>query len=182
MGKSNKKFIIKNFVHPKHAKVLIKFFEDNAHLCYDDRPFHAERNIHYQHIPDEYVKNILLYYARKNEIFIDHYYSVRVGLWQQMRLCRWKKGHKMALHVDRRINHNDIFDYSSLVYLNDNYKGGELFFLENKKEKKYKLKALSCMIFPSGEEYQHGVKEVLKGKRYTIPSWYSKIDRLQENG
>ena len=78
----------------------------------------------------------------------------------------------MPLHVDRNEEHGDLFHFSSLIYLNDDYKGGELFFIENKKEKKYKLKALSCMIFPSGKEYTHGVKKILKGKRYTIPSWY----------
>ena len=62
-------------------------------------------------------------------------------------------------------------DYSSLVYLNDNYDGGELFF-ENEI---FKMKALSCIIFESGPHHKHGVKIIKKGKRYTIPSWYQKI-------
>ena len=43
-------------------------------------------------------------------------------------------------------------NFSGIYYVEVPKKGGELFFLENKKEKKYKLKALSCMIFPSGGE------------------------------
>ena len=78
----------------------------------------------------------------------------------------------MPLHIDRQEDKGDLFHFSSLIYLNDDYKGGELFFKEENKIQKYKLKALSCMIFPSGKEFAHGVKEILKGKRYTIPSWY----------
>ena len=168
------KYVIENFVHPNDAKVLMKFFDKNDHLCADGRAYHAERNIHYADIPDKNkrVKDILLYLARKNEMFVDHFFSVRVELWHRMRLCRWKKGHSMPLHIDRQEDKGDLFHFSSLIYLNDDYKGGELFFKEENKIQKYKLKALSCMIFPSGKEFAHGVKEILKGKRYTIPSWY----------
>ena len=35
------------------------------------------------------------------------------------------------------------------------------------------MPAFSAMLFESGKENLHGVKEVLKGKRYTIPSFYN---------
>ena len=63
---------------------------------------------------------------------------------------------------------NSILNFSSLVYLNDDYEGGELFF-ENEI---IKMKALSCIVFESNEKNMHGVLEIKKGKRYTIPSWY----------
>ena len=145
------KYVIENFVHPNDAKVLMKFFDKNDHLCADGRAYHAERNIHYADIPDKnkQVKDILLYLARKNEMFVDHFFAVRVELWHKMRLCRWKKGHSMPLHIDRQEDKGDLFHFSSLIYLNDDYKGGELFFNEENKIQKYKLKALSCIIFPS---------------------------------
>ena len=59
----------------------------------------------------------------------------------------------MPLHVDRNEEHGDLFQIFSLIYLNDDYKGGELFFMENNKEKKHKLKAISCMIFPHKKNY-----------------------------
>ena len=166
------KYIIENFVHPNDAKLLINYFDQYDHLCSDDREFHRDRNLHFSDIPNVNMKNILLYYACKNEMFIDHYFKARTHLFRKMRMCRWNKGHSMPLHVDRNDEHGDLFHFSSLIYLNDDYEGGELFFMENNKEKKYKLKSLSCMIFPSGKEYTHGVKKILKGKRYTIPSWY----------
>ena len=171
------KHIISDFDHPQDAQAFITFFEKNEHLCFDVREFHKDRNIHYEDIPDKKIKDLLMYYARKNIFFIDHYFKTKTDVWGDMRLCRWKPGHSMPLHIDRQPQGNDTMDFSSLVYLNDNYSGGELYFLENKKEVNLKMKALSCMIFPSGEEYIHGVKEILKGKRYTIPSWYIKLQK-----
>jgi predicted 2-oxoglutarate/Fe(II)-dependent dioxygenase YbiX len=169
------KHIIQDFIHPEDAKKLIAFFEKNEHLCFDVREFHKDRNIHYSDIKDQNIKNLLMYYGRKNIFFIDHYFKTKTTMWQDMRLCRWKEGHFMPLHVDRQPEGNDTMDFSSLMYLNDDYKGGELSFLENKKEKNFKMKAFSCVIFPSAGDYVHGVKKVLKGKRYTIPSWYIKL-------
>tara|TARA_R100001163_G_C4965974_1_gene127860 strand:+ start:65 stop:610 length:546 start_codon:yes stop_codon:yes gene_type:complete len=180
------KYIIDNFMHPKDAKSFISFFDKNEHLCFDTVEFHKERNIHYDNINDENIKNLLEYYAKKNIFFIDHYFKTKTTLWgppgvkniwSNMRLCRWKKDHHMPLHIDRQPLGGDTMDYSSLVYLNDNYTGGKLRFLEGKKEVKLKMKAFSCIIFPSGKEYSHGVEKIIKGKRYTIPSWYTKLSR-----
>ena len=78
----------------------------------------------------------------------------------------------MDLHQDRIPELNDMMDFSSLCYLNDNYQGGELFFETGES---FKMKALSCVIFPSGKPYGHGINKVIKGKRDTIPSWYKLI-------
>ena len=37
----------------------MSFFDANAHLCYDERPHHKERNIHYDHIQDPDIKKLL---------------------------------------------------------------------------------------------------------------------------
>ena len=57
---------------------------------------------------------------------------------------------------------------SILGSLNDDYKGGDLIFWQNKK---IKLKAGSIMIFPSNFLYPHKVVEVTKGTRYSYVSW-----------
>ena len=168
MVSTKMRFLIENFVNPKDAKQFINFFEKNDHLCTDAREFHKDRNIHYHHIENRSIRDLLDYYANKTVFFMDHYFKTKTALWQPMRLCRWKKGEKMLLHADQ--TGPDTMDFSSLIYLNDNYKGGELFF-ENET---FKMNALSSIIFTSGNENKHGIKTVLKGKRYTIPSWYKK--------
>ena len=56
--------------------------------------------------------------------------------------------------------------YVSILYLNDNYDGGELYFPEHSIE--IKPKAGGLYVFPGGFENLHGVKEVKLGSRYTI--------------
>jgi len=167
--------IIENFVHEDDATTFMKFFDKNDHLCFDERPHHKERNIHFDHIPDKRIKQLLRYYEQKNIFFIDHYFNIKTAPWHEPRLCRWKKGHFMGLHADKNNDLQDLMDYSSLVYLNDNYNGGELFFRNHdNKEQDFKMKALSCIVFESNPSNSHGVRKILKGRRYTIPSWYQK--------
>lgn len=56
-----------------------------------------------------------------------------------------------------------------LVYLNDDYEGGELYFPRYN----YSIKptAGTMITFPGSLYYIHGVKEITKGVRYTINQW-----------
>jgi predicted 2-oxoglutarate/Fe(II)-dependent dioxygenase YbiX len=58
-----------------------------------------------------------------------------------------------------------------LVYINDNYEGGHINFPNQNFG--FKPKAGDLIIFPGNNAYQHEVTEVISGKRYTMPSWYS---------
>jgi len=171
-----KRIVIHDFVHPEDTTSLMEFFDENDHLCGDGRDFHKDKTIHFDKIPDDKIRNLLSYYARKNVMFIDHCFGTKTKEWQTTRICRWVKGQSMYLHVDNQPEYNDTMDYSSLVYLNDNYTGGELFFKnEDGTEEVFKMKALSCIVFDSGKSNGHGVKKVLGGRRYTIPSWYQNV-------
>lgn len=66
-------------------------------------------------------------------------------------------------------------EYSSILYLNDGYEGGELYFEEL--ELLVKPKANQLVFFPSGSEFRHEVKPVLSGDRYTLASFYT-TDKL----
>jgi predicted 2-oxoglutarate/Fe(II)-dependent dioxygenase YbiX len=71
-------------------------------------------------------------------------------------------------------------EYSSILYLNDNYQGGELYFEEI--DLLIKPKVNQLVFFPSGSEFRHEVKPVLSGDRYTLASFYTtdKIVGLHE--
>lgn len=63
---------------------------------------------------------------------------------------------------------DDLVAYAAVLYLNDDYSGGELFF------PKFDYDTVpepgSLVIFPSGELYEHGVRLVKEGPvRYVIP-------------
>jgi hypothetical protein len=59
---------------------------------------------------------------------------------------------------------------SIVIYINDDYNGGALHFVDH--DIKVKPKAGSLLIFPSTNDYMHGVEEVLEGpSRYAIPAF-----------
>ena len=58
---------------------------------------------------------------------------------------------------------------STVFYINDNYEGGELEFINF--DVKIKPKALDMVIFPSSYVYSHKVHEITNGTRYAIASW-----------
>jgi hypothetical protein len=88
---------------------------------------------------------------------------------------RQYSGAQLTEHVD---NHADPYiDYAVIVYLNDDYTDGELFFsklgLEIRPPKK------SLLIFPSGEDYLHGVKPPGDGPlRYVLPGFVRRIKNV----
>ena len=88
-------------------------------------------------------------------------------------LSRWDTGASAGVHMDNHVR----FEYltnSSIVYLNDDYEGGEIYF--PKFDFSYKPKKGDAIIFSCDtEEYQHGVTTVTKGSRYTIAMWHSPV-------
>ena len=93
-------------------------------------------------------------------------------------LCKWTQGREMTVHSDNSwpdgTNHNhptSFRTWSGIFYINDDYDGGEIEF--PLKKYMYKPRANSLVIFPSTNEYLHGVKKILKGTRYTVAIWFT---------
>ena len=77
--------------------------------------------------------------------------------------------------VDKIVGRLDKIRYSSLIYINDDYEGGELRFENNKI---YKLSKNSVIFFQSGIQNRHEVLKITKGLRYTIPLWYQWVTHI----
>lgn len=94
-------------------------------------------------------------------------------------LVVWRKDMEMGFHKDNGYEGSDqnifrIRKYSAILYLNDNYLGGETVIKqENKPDFVSVPKQGSVTIFKSNEECFHGVNQIKKGTRYTIASWFS---------
>lgn len=79
----------------------------------------------------------------------------------------------MGSHVDAEdptdINHPVV---SGVIYLNDSYEGGEIYFPEQ--NIKIKPSAGSVIMFPSYRPYVHHPMKIISGNKYMIPLfWYS---------
>ena len=87
------------------------------------------------------------------------------------RINRYSVGGFMSEHTDN-IHHSHGQEYgfpqvSALLFLNDDYKGGELVVSGNK----YKTKMGSGIIFPSNFMFPHEVKKITDSERWSIVTW-----------
>lgn len=68
-------------------------------------------------------------------------------------------------------NHTPQRDYTGLLYLNDNFTGGELIFPD--RDVVITPKPGLLVAFPCNHEFVHRVPKVLSGKRYSLPIWFT---------
>lgn len=87
-----------------------------------------------------------------------------------MHLLRYDKAGHLPAHQDQGISSRVL---SVLLYLNDDYEGGEIEFKHS--NLKFKPEAGSVLFFPSNFLYVHEVYPVTKGPRYALPNWYHNI-------
>jgi hypothetical protein len=88
-----------------------------------------------------------------------------------------KTGHLPA-HQDQGISSRVL---SSVMYLNDDYVGGDIEFKQS--NVRIKPEAGSIIFFPSNFLYVHEVHEVTDGFRYAMPHWYHNMkNMIKSNG
>jgi hypothetical protein len=65
------------------------------------------------------------------------------------------------------------FVISAVVYLNDDFTGGDLMF--PRVDYRYKPSSGDCVIFPSDLIHSHYVDKVLSGNRFSLALWFSQV-------
>jgi hypothetical protein len=127
-----------------------------------------------QEMPTEIVaildKVFILAYKKCVEFYDVELYSFQNG---RIPLIRFEKNYKMNEHADT------TGDFAVIYYINDDYGGGEINFMDHKL--KVKPKSNSFIMFPSNADYWHEVLENTDKERYSATHWFkylgSKIDR-----
>lgn len=66
-------------------------------------------------------------------------------------------------------------DFSLLIYLNDDFEGGAIYF--NNFDLRIQPKAGMLVAFPSDYRYLHTAEKVISGERYAIVSWSAADDK-----
>jgi len=88
----------------------------------------------------------------------------------------WRTGRRMVRHLDNGFLTHEILKHriiSSVIYINDDYTGGETFIAtEHGTDYISKPQAGSMICFLSNEQNKHGVNEITSGNRVTLPVWY----------
>ena len=89
----------------------------------------------------------------------------------QIDLLKYTPGNKYEIHTDHYTN--TPRHLSIIMNLNNEYKGGDLIFTNQKEKeiKRFKLTKGSVIFFPSNFMYPHMIEPITKGTRYSIVAW-----------
>ena len=132
-----------NFLQKEHCDYLIKVFNKSNPLAYRDTFI-----INYvdQNVLDK-VCHVFNKYNLENP--------------DNMELVKWPTNSKMDLHYDV----GDRFAF--IIYLNDNFKGGETII-----DGVTITPKIGRLVLFSNSVYKHEVKKITNGTRYTLITWY----------
>ena len=87
------------------------------------------------------------------------------------RINRYSEGGYMSSHLDTIVvtdkNQYGRPQVSALIYVNDDYEGGEFKIID----KTFKPEAGSAVIFPSNFMFPHESKVITRGKKWSIVTW-----------
>jgi hypothetical protein len=90
---------------------------------------------------------------------------------------RMQDGVELKAHSDQSTDPS--ISYAAIIYLNEDYNGGEIFF--SNKGLELKPKPGSLLIFPGSEEFNHGVRHVKSGPIRYVITGFIKQKHFYEN-
>lgn len=176
--------LVKNFATPDEIKILndyldsmeLKNFKDVFYFDAQGDEYNGQREI-----SDESVQEKMKELDAKIKSFITQKYLSDNGFdvvnytWTRpLELIRWQAGSSLGKHSDGPSDPAEFpfIKMGTLIYLNDEYEGGELVF--NDYDIIIKPEPGDMIIFPN--HYMHEVLKVLpKGsntRRHTMPTFY----------
>lgn len=114
---------------------------------------------------------------RRTARHIARHYSIEEPIYADtLQLVRWRPGDDQIAHADceepdGRPNQTPWRAFASIIYLNEEYEGGQIHF--PKLGLRPELKPRLLAYFPSTADYLHGVEPIISGIRYTFSCFYT---------
>jgi Rps23 Pro-64 3,4-dihydroxylase Tpa1-like proline 4-hydroxylase len=150
-----------------------KFFPESKNIRPDDyyeKEMRSVSDMLYSSLDAafEHYSNIVYPFAEKNIKSRE----------QSIHLLKYEEGGHLPAHQDQGVSSRVL---STVMYLNDNYEGGEIEFQNS--GVKIKPEAGSIIFFPSNFLYVHEVYPITNGSRYSMPHWYHNMTNfIHSNG
>ena len=134
--------------------------------------------LHLKHLPPQFEELRSIY--RDTEVnlkacMLDYQsrYNITLEYMEAINYIRYKEGQHFQVHTDHGFSYTCTV--SSVMYLNDEYEGGELWFPYL--ELTYKPEYGDIVIFPSTYIYAHASKPVTSGTKYSAVTMFDYNDR-----
>ena len=182
--------MFENFIDKEYCKDLVDFAEQRPGqpLMVIDSEASTPDNIVKVADPRRVTERVNLDERRQEinelveEIFVklaDECLGKTLDWYETPELMRYREGGMYMSHADsenmdlktRQWSKAIDRDLSLLIYLNEDFEGGELSFYQFN----YQVwpRTGGVVMFPSDHRYQHQAEKVTKGVRYAIVSWAS---------
>ena len=171
--------IIKNFISTEDLTVLNQYVRSSEIPWADTGDAWTGRFIHSVQIPNSTVKELVekVATATTSQIEKTTGKTIRVETCQ---LVRWRIGdqldppHADGEHLDGTLHPYAQRHYSALVYLNNDFEGGRIFFPNENLAPEIEPGML--VHFTGTKEDLHGVTKVTSGMRYTMVMFFTRVE------
>ena len=146
---------IKNFISDTMSNNIITFHKSYFDLNRENCFTHRNTQVIDPPISDqtEQIYNMLTGFIKTINS------NLQINYFQ---IVKWPTGESQPEHKDF-----DYHPYTSILYLNDNYTGGETIV-----DGTTIIPEKNKLIGFEGDKMTHSVNEITEGTRYTIPCWY----------
>ena len=157
---------MKDFLHKNMSEWFIDFFKRNSdkHVVFNDKKLLRLYDVINQ---EENLRMGVGYITR----YISRKYKEKSFYIKNWEVVEWKENQGMDWHRDHL-----HYAATSIIFLNDDFEGGELITATDPTEKMKHLRTIhkptkgTCVSF-LGHTW-HKVNPVTKGVRYTLAVWY----------
>ena len=146
---------IKNFISNVQSDNLITFHKSHFNLNKENCLTHRNTQVIDPPVTNqtEQIYNMLTGFIKTINS------NLQINYFQ---IVKWPTGESQPEHKDF-----DYHPYTSILYLNDNYTGGETIV-----DGTTIIPEKNKLIGFEGDKMTHSVNEITEGTRYTIPCWY----------
>ncbi len=165
---------IRNFTSTAVCASLLSFMQQKEFNCkkQDQSEFNGRTNP-YVDLADLKIKRLVNQF--RFDVVVEAREQYGPEMWPAYTdLVYWPIGSSLGIHADNcwldgKPNYCSERDYAGVLYLNTDYEGGKTYFEEF--DNVIEPEVGKLVLFPAGLEYRHGVTEVTRGDRYTMPIW-----------
>ena len=156
--------ILDSYLTDEECDSLVRLFDDTPLKENQSNNIWANR-VKWPKYPDDLRTKI----GKERRELVEKFYSRKLKI-DNLNITLWNTGDFMPPHSDYGgQNEFPWREYASLIYLNDDYDGGELYIPEWSIT--YRPKKGQLVAFPGGK-VRHGVREITRGRRLTSICWF----------
>lgn len=174
----NKIVEVPNFVSSETAQSMIEYFEYKSEM-WGPIAFYGSSGMGFPphdddlekfNLSTDFFNNIKNKFEEAVEKIFERKVKANTSHAQKWDVGGFASPHSDNSDFDGNPNAFEINKYVAVLYLNDDYDGGELYFPDH--DISIRPNPYSLISFPGGVENVHGVSEITRGTRYTMVSFW----------